>query len=375
MVSSFRMSSSRLPFGVITVAVSPTCLPSSARPIGEVVEIKPFATSDSSLVTSWYLSSSSLLESKTVTREPKPTLSLGMFTRFTMASSPIRFFNCPSRALTKTWRCLAMWYSAFSLRSPSATAFLISAGSSVVSSCSNNLISSASLFFTSSGIWGLPDNTYRTRRYWCVDALRCKERLYDGRRPEPPSRVAEGWDQLLRGAPLVGPRLEKRLQNQYRRHLIHNPDSLGVPRHDLRRPGVGALCVVVRLRPQLLGQTPALWLPADSGHPIYAADCQLPPPSPPACEASARPISGRPSGLSDRAGTTAGPRTQADPKSRPECAGPPRRSPRVEVQESKSRMRGTRPPSSSCFSSPASSPDLPSRKESVIPVFGVTVAP
>src|SRR5271170_5613817 len=55
MVRSLRSSSSRLPLGVTTVATSPTFLPSSARPIGEVVEINPLATSDSSLVTSWYL--------------------------------------------------------------------------------------------------------------------------------------------------------------------------------------------------------------------------------------------------------------------------------------------------------------------------------
>jgi hypothetical protein len=51
-VVSFNTSSSRLPFGVTTIAVSPTFLPSSARPMGEVVEMSPCATSDSSLVTS-----------------------------------------------------------------------------------------------------------------------------------------------------------------------------------------------------------------------------------------------------------------------------------------------------------------------------------
>src|ERR1700761_6980864 len=43
-----------------------------------------------------------------------------------------------------------MWYSAFSLRSPSATAFLISAGSSVVSSYSSALICSSRAFLMSS---------------------------------------------------------------------------------------------------------------------------------------------------------------------------------------------------------------------------------
>ena len=37
MVISFSTSNSRFPFGVTTVATSPTFLPSSARPIGEIV--------------------------------------------------------------------------------------------------------------------------------------------------------------------------------------------------------------------------------------------------------------------------------------------------------------------------------------------------
>ena len=52
MVDSLRISSSRLPLGVTTVAMSLTCLPSRARPMGEVVEMRPLVTSDSSLVTS-----------------------------------------------------------------------------------------------------------------------------------------------------------------------------------------------------------------------------------------------------------------------------------------------------------------------------------
>src|ERR1700733_11837428 len=47
-----------------------------------------------------------------------------------------------------------MWYSAFSDRSPIATAFLISAGSSWASSCSRTLISSRSFFLMCSGIHG-----------------------------------------------------------------------------------------------------------------------------------------------------------------------------------------------------------------------------
>src|SRR5262249_40050440 len=60
MVVSRRISSSRLPLGVTTVVESPTFLLSSARPMGDVVEILPAATSDSSLVTSLYSISSPL---------------------------------------------------------------------------------------------------------------------------------------------------------------------------------------------------------------------------------------------------------------------------------------------------------------------------
>src|SRR5580698_6007319 len=134
------------------VATSPTFLPTSPCPIGEVVEINPLVTSDSSLVTSRYTISASLVESNTTTVEPNPALSRGMLVRFTSDSSAMRFFNWPSRAFTKTCRCLAMWYSAFSERSPRATAFLISAGSSWLSSCSRTAISSRSFFLMCSGI-------------------------------------------------------------------------------------------------------------------------------------------------------------------------------------------------------------------------------
>src|SRR6266853_4953176 len=60
-VVRLRISISRLPLGVTTAAVSPTFLFSRARPIGELVEILPAVTSDSSLVTSLY-STSAFLE-------------------------------------------------------------------------------------------------------------------------------------------------------------------------------------------------------------------------------------------------------------------------------------------------------------------------
>src|SRR6185437_13964847 len=53
-VVSCNISISRFPLGVTTVAVSPTFLPINALPMGEVVEINPLVTSDSSLVTSLY---------------------------------------------------------------------------------------------------------------------------------------------------------------------------------------------------------------------------------------------------------------------------------------------------------------------------------
>src|SRR5579871_3096665 len=144
MVLSFRISRVRLPLGVTTTASSPTFLLRSARPIGLVVEILPVATSDSSLVTSLYSISSSLVLSYTLMVEPSPTLSWGMLFMLTMDRSARRLPSWRTRALTNSWRCLAMWYSAFSLRSPRAAAFLISFGSSWINSCSSALISSCS---------------------------------------------------------------------------------------------------------------------------------------------------------------------------------------------------------------------------------------
>ena len=46
-------SSVRAPAGVCTLTTSPCFLPSSERPMGEVVEMSPWATSDYSAVTSW----------------------------------------------------------------------------------------------------------------------------------------------------------------------------------------------------------------------------------------------------------------------------------------------------------------------------------
>src|SRR6266536_3502415 len=62
-VDSAKISSSRFPLGDTTTTLSPTFLLSRARPIGEVVEIFPDATSASSLVTSLYSISSSLVPS------------------------------------------------------------------------------------------------------------------------------------------------------------------------------------------------------------------------------------------------------------------------------------------------------------------------
>src|SRR5438270_1217954 len=141
-VLRLRISSSRLPLGVTTVASSPTFLFRSARPMGLVVEILPAATSDSSLVTSLYSISSFLVLSKTFTVEPRPTLSVGILFMLIMDNSARRLPSWRTRALTNSCLCLAMWYSAFSLRSPSAAAFLISFGSSWINSCSRVLISS-----------------------------------------------------------------------------------------------------------------------------------------------------------------------------------------------------------------------------------------
>src|SRR5271170_6508566 len=66
--------------------------------------------------------------------------------------SAMRLPSWRRRAFTNSWRCLAMWYSAFSLRSPRAAAFLISLGSSWTSSCSSAFISSCSFLLICSVI-------------------------------------------------------------------------------------------------------------------------------------------------------------------------------------------------------------------------------
>src|SRR5216117_1986814 len=85
-------------------------------------------------------------------RGSNPTLSFGILFMLIRERSASRLPNWRSRALTNSWRCLAMWYSAFSLRSPRATAFLSSLGSSWLNSCSRTLISSCNFFLMCSGM-------------------------------------------------------------------------------------------------------------------------------------------------------------------------------------------------------------------------------
>ena len=47
-------------------------------------------------------------------------------------SSAMRFFIMPRRARTNSWRCFAMWYSAFSERSPMRHRFLEFGGKFVI---------------------------------------------------------------------------------------------------------------------------------------------------------------------------------------------------------------------------------------------------
>ena len=52
MVTSLTISNCRVPFGVTTLISSPSVLPTMARPMGELVEMSPFAASASSGITS-----------------------------------------------------------------------------------------------------------------------------------------------------------------------------------------------------------------------------------------------------------------------------------------------------------------------------------
>src|SRR5579885_1221325 len=153
MVTSRTTSNSFFPAGVVTSISSPTLRFSSARPIGEVVEIRPFSTSASSLETSLYSIFASFCKSITTIREPYPERSLGILLRFSIPRSPMRFLSCAIRAFTKLCRSLANLYSAFSDKSPCARATAISFGRSTFSSCSSASISSCSfclIFFSGS---------------------------------------------------------------------------------------------------------------------------------------------------------------------------------------------------------------------------------
>src|SRR5690348_15587927 len=81
------------PAGVATCTSSPTRRLRSARPMGEVVDISPFSASASSLLTSLYSTLTSRWVSSTRIREPYPERSLGMFERFSMPRSPMRFLS------------------------------------------------------------------------------------------------------------------------------------------------------------------------------------------------------------------------------------------------------------------------------------------
>src|SRR5580698_5309581 len=108
MVVRLRISSSRLPLGVITDRPRLAQQEGRRRGHGDVVEILPAPTSDSSLVTSLYSISSFFELSKTLTVEPSPTLSLGMLFMLVSDKSARRLPSWRKRALMNSWRCLAM---------------------------------------------------------------------------------------------------------------------------------------------------------------------------------------------------------------------------------------------------------------------------
>src|SRR6185295_1624702 len=73
----------------MTFTVSPTSLFRNARPIGEVVEIRPLAASASSGMTSWKTSLSPVV-STTWSVEPMPLLGRGVFGVFTQIAQLAR---------------------------------------------------------------------------------------------------------------------------------------------------------------------------------------------------------------------------------------------------------------------------------------------
>src|SRR5258708_6395185 len=84
MVRSRTTSNSFLPAGVATSISSPTLRLRRALPIGEVVEMRPFSASASSVLTRVYSTFASRCTSRRVSREPYPERSFGILLRFSM---------------------------------------------------------------------------------------------------------------------------------------------------------------------------------------------------------------------------------------------------------------------------------------------------
>src|SRR4029079_3847917 len=190
------------PFGVLTLTSSPSSLLRSARPIGDAVEISPSSTLASSGMTSWYTTVWPL-SSASVTVDPKPTLSFGILSRFINWISDTRFWSSEMRDSTRRWRSLAAWYSAFSRRSPSSRARLISLGSSVFSSLSSCAISSSNFLrirsFTPGMVADIAASAFGRK------ARHCNNRGGDGAHQQPAERDREAVPRSrANGAPASG---------------------------------------------------------------------------------------------------------------------------------------------------------------------------
>src|SRR5471032_3377119 len=92
----------------------------------------------------------------TVSVEPKPERSLGIRSMLMSAISATRFCSMLMRDSTSRWRSFAAWYSAFSRRSPSSRARLISFGSSSLSSWLSAWISSSNFLISRSFMVSAP---------------------------------------------------------------------------------------------------------------------------------------------------------------------------------------------------------------------------
>ena len=133
----FAIVARQAPLGASTSTVSPTFLPSSTEPSGEVGDTVPAPPTALISTVSFWPPSPSMS-----TTEPTPTSSADASSTISAPSRRAR--SVRMRASSRPCSFFAAWYSKFSERSPNSRAFLIAATTSVRRGPSSSASSSRS---------------------------------------------------------------------------------------------------------------------------------------------------------------------------------------------------------------------------------------